>query len=219
MLLRRNKRAKRAIFKLDHAQQKITLTVPDQLSDTTIQELITGHASWLEQQRQKLTPTLYFEAGMSLPILGSKRQILNTGEKGEGPLLTISHLLIPGAPHQLGRRIETFLKQQARNYFSALAAKKATKLNKRITRVSVKDTRSQWGSCSSKGQLSFSWRLYLAPEFVVDYVIAHEVAHLVEMNHSSKFWAICDSLSQHRCQAEEWLRKNGGTLHRFKRKI
>ncbi|HCK20051.1 MAG TPA: M48 family peptidase, partial [Thalassospira sp.] len=91
----------------------------------------------------------------------------------------------------------------------------AEQINKKVNRISLKDTRTRWGSCSSSGNLSFSWRLVLAPEDVLDYVVAHEVAHLQELNHSARFWAVVDDLYGPSKKQQHWLKKNGPALHRY----
>ena len=88
-------------------------------------------------------------------------------------------------------------------------------LGKPHGRIAVRDTRSRWGSCSSKGTLSFSWRLVLAPPFVLDYLVAHEVAHLAHMNHSAAFWALARRLAPRMPEAELWLKVHGPVLHRY----
>ena len=90
----------------------------------------------------------------------------------------------------------------------------ATALGVTPRAIRLKDTRSRWGSCAPDGTLAFSWRLVMAPDWVLDYVVAHEVAHLRELNHSARFWAHVDRLTPHRDAAVEWLRVEGPALLR-----
>jgi len=90
----------------------------------------------------------------------------------------------------------------------------AAKLGVQIGGITLKDTRSRWGSCTAQGQLSLSWRLIFAPPHVLDYVCAHEVAHRLEMNHSPRFWALVEQQSPHRHAATLWLRQHGAALLR-----
>ena len=109
-----------------------------------------------------------------------------------------------------------FLKAEARREIGVRARAKAGQLGMPIKAIALRDTRTRWGSCSRKGGLTFSWRLILAPEFVLDYVVAHEVAHLKEMNHGPRFWALCESLTTADAKvARAWLRANGGALHAY----
>ncbi|HEY8013860.1 MAG TPA: M48 family metallopeptidase, partial [Dongiaceae bacterium] len=88
---------------------------------------------------------------------------------------------------------------------------------KRIRRIGVRDPRSRWGSCSPDGVLNFSWRLILAPRFVMDYVVAHEVAHLRELNHGPRFWRLAETLCPDMDRARDWLAIYGPGLHRYGR--
>ncbi len=96
-----------------------------------------------------------------------------------------------------------------------LALSKAKQLDKKIGRITIRDQRSRWGSCSSAGNLSFSWRLMLAPATILDYVVGHEVAHLVEMNHSQEFWHVVDLVVENPKKSRRWLKENGASLHRI----
>ena len=88
-------------------------------------------------------------------------------------------------------------------------------LGVKVKRISIRDQSSRWGSCTSAGSLSFSWRLILAPPYVLDYLAAHEVAHLVEMNHSARFWRVVGKVCPHTERAKTWLDTHGNDLHRY----
>ena len=79
--------------------------------------------------------------------------------------------------------------------------------------MTFKDTRSRWGSCTSDGRLAFSWRIVMAPPYVIDYLAAHEVAHLAEMNHGPRFWTACRRLCPRTDEAKAWLKRHGTMLH------
>jgi predicted metal-dependent hydrolase len=123
-------------------------------------------------------------------------------------------IVVPGARDRLPRRVGDFLRAEAKRRIAALAVPHAAALGVRARAIRVKDTRSRWGSCAPDGTLAFSWRLVMAPEWVADYVVAHEVAHLRELNHSPRFWALVEALSPHRDAAVEWLRAKGPALLR-----
>ena len=118
------------------------------------------------------------------------------------------------APH-VSRRVTDWLKKEARSEINARANAAAEALDKRILKIQIRDTRSRWGSCSEDARLSFSWRLMMAPENVLTYVVAHEVAHLVELNHSDRFWRLVDQLCPGNEPAKYWLKRHGASLHRF----
>ncbi len=122
-------------------------------------------------------------------------------------------LRVSGMPEHVGRRIAAFLKKEARADLKRLAATHAATIRAPIRSISMKDTRSRWGSCSSEGNLSFSWRIVMAPPSVIDYLAAHEVAHLKEMNHGPRFWALCKKLCPGMEEAKSWLKRHGSQLH------
>jgi predicted metal-dependent hydrolase len=118
------------------------------------------------------------------------------------------------APH-IDRRIGDFLRREAKRNLEAASMRYANALGVRIKRLAVRDQSSRWGSCSTSGALSFSWRLILAPPFVLDYLAAHEVAHLLEMNHSARFWRLVQKLCPDHERAKVWLDVHGTDLHRY----
>jgi len=115
----------------------------------------------------------------------------------------------------LSRRVADWLKKSARAEISKRTELSAQSIGQRVARLSVRDTRTRWGSCSEDGHLSFSWRLILAPEMVLDYVVAHEVAHLAELNHGHSFWRLVDQLCPGNKVPRHWLKRYGATLHRY----
>ena len=124
-------------------------------------------------------------------------------------------LRVSGMPEHIGRRIATFLKKEARADLERLSRLHAGSIKAPIRSISMKDTRSRWGSCSSEGNLSFSWRIVMAPPSVIDYLAAHEVAHLKELNHGPRFWKLTAELTRDADTARAWLQKHGPALHRF----
>jgi predicted metal-dependent hydrolase len=118
------------------------------------------------------------------------------------------------APH-VGRRVGDYLKRVAKRELDVASRRAAEQLKVTVKRVSVRDQSSRWGSCASTGVLSYSWRLILAPPFVLEYVAVHEVAHLIEMNHSARFWRLVDAHCPHAAQAKAWLDAHGSDLHRY----
>jgi predicted metal-dependent hydrolase len=112
-------------------------------------------------------------------------------------------------------RVRDFLTREARRDLAEAIERYAPRLSQRPTRMTLRDTRSRWGSCTARGELNFSWRLILAPPMVLDYLVAHEMAHLREMNHSPRFWALLGDLCPNVEAAEAWLKRNGSSLHRY----
>ena len=133
-----------------------------------------------------------------------------TGVSGDenGQVLAVS-----GEAAHLRRRVVDYLKREARRDLEAAVALHAGALSVRPTLMRVRDQRSRWGSCSGDGHLSFSWRLIMAPPFVLNYLAAHEVAHLLEHNHSRRFWRLVEQICPDRHRARAWLRSEGSSLH------
>ena len=122
---------------------------------------------------------------------------------------------MPARRAHINRRIGDFLRREAKRELEAASLRYASELGVSIRRVSVRDQASRWGSCSTAGVLSYSWRLILAPDFVLNYLAAHEVAHLVEMNHSVRFWRLVRRLFPDHERAKVWLDVHGSDLHRY----
>ena len=131
------------------------------------------------------------------------------------PGLDGPRLCVAGERPHVARRVIDFLKREARKDIEAAVRRHARAIGVEPKRIAVRDTVSRWGSCSSAGRLSFSWRLILAPPFVLDYLAAHEVAHLVHLNHSPKFWALLGRACPNTDRAEAWLKAHGASLHRY----
>ncbi|MEL6280973.1 MAG: M48 family metallopeptidase, partial [Pseudomonadota bacterium] len=135
--------------------------------------------------------------------------------RGVRPDFDAGRLDVGGPEVGIDRRVAAWLKEEARAWLLARAGVHAAQLGARFERIAIRDTTSRWGSCSASGALSFSWRLILAPDAVSDYVAAHEVAHLREMNHSARFWALVERLRPDWRAQRDWLRAHGADLHRY----
>ena len=166
-----------------------------------------------------LPETAPFRDGECVPVRGVMHRICHRPNK-RGTVWTDvldgkNVVYVAGEAPHLHRRLLDFLKREARRDLDEASRRYAAALDVKIGSISVRDQVSRWGSCSSAGALSFSWRLILAPSYVLDYLAAHEVAHLVEMNHSRKFWRILMSLCPDIDRAKEWLDAHGASLHRY----
>jgi predicted metal-dependent hydrolase len=174
--------------------------------------LLTAHADWVAQRLAALPVRLEFADGVLVPVDGRPRLIRHVADARGGAWLDGDEILVAGTVEFLPRRVADFFRLEARRRFSALAAEKAAQAGAKPRRVTVKDTRSRWGSCTADRTLSFSWRLLMAPGFVQDYVAAHEVAHLRHMNHGPHFWALVEELTPHTRTAMTWLHAEGAGL-------
>ncbi|HYC05188.1 MAG TPA: SprT family zinc-dependent metalloprotease [Azospirillaceae bacterium] len=218
--VRRSARASRLSLKVDAARDLVQVVVPFGVPEAEVARFVARHRDWLESRVQALPPRLSFEEGALVPILGVEH-VLRHDRAHRGAPKSVPmvggppELRVGGEPEFLGRRVLDHLKREARRRLVDLSTEKAARLGARVKGVTVRDTRSRWGSCSADGRLSYCWRLILAPEAVLDYVVAHEVAHLREMNHSSRFWALCASLTADVDAPRAWLKANGAKLHRY----
>ncbi|KQZ19439.1 hypothetical protein ASD50_08175 [Mesorhizobium sp. Root552] len=211
-----NNRARRLTLRIDAGGQGLRITVPPGLRRGEVEKFLHRHQGWLEQRLAKVPDRPQVRPGIKLPLYGvphmivhepGKRGTVSVGSDENGPTLVIH-----GERVHLPRRLTDYLKREARREIGALVERHTAKVGRKAKAVRFKDTSSRWGSCTSDGNLSFSWRIMMAPRPVINYLVAHEVAHLKEMNHGPKFWKLCEELcpDTERCRA--WLKKNGSAL-------
>ena len=193
--------------------------MPARASLKSAREFAERHAAWIGVRLRRLPRPVAFEPSATAPLRGVEHTIVHRPgargvvwiEQGErGPLLCVA-----GERPHVPRRVADFLKREALRDLEAAVARHARTIGVRPKRIAVRDTVSRWGSCSSTGRLSFSWRLILAPPYVLDYLAAHEAAHMAHMNHSPKFWALVGRASPDVDRAEAWLKAHGASLHRY----
>jgi predicted metal-dependent hydrolase len=211
--LRASRRAKRIILRIDPVGT-VTLVVPRRTTRDEAVAFARSKAEWLNDRLAALPKPVPFREGAELPLLGRTHRIRHD-PFAHGVRLGRGEIVVAGETGYLPRRVSDFLRREARRECAERARRFARRLGLCVGRVSVRDPKSRWGSCSHKGHLSFSWRLILAPEWVLDYVIAHEVAHLVEMNHGPRFWRLVERLYPDSVRPRDWLRRHGTRLHRY----
>lgn len=178
-------------------------------------DLLQAHAAWVMARLAALPAATPFVPGALVPVGGQSYRIVHLGTLRGATRLGEGVLEVAGDAAHLSRRVADFLRAEARRRIAVLATAKAAMLGRPPPRISIKDTKSRWGSCAPDGALAFSWRLVLAPPEVLDYVVAHEAAHLVHMNHGPRFWALCRELSPHAAAAKAWLSAHGARLLRY----
>jgi predicted metal-dependent hydrolase len=214
VILKQSSRARRISLRVSGLDSKVTLTVPRGVREREALDFAYSKADWLRQQISKQVAPVQVAFGAKLPIEGRQVRIVQ-GEK-KGVHLNEDELQVSGAPDTVASRVQAWLKAQARDRLAQASDRYAAQLGRGYTRISIRDTRSRWGSCSAQGGLMYSWRLILCPTDVLDYVAAHEVAHLQEMNHSDAFWAVVARLKPGYQPPRMWLRENGAHLHRYR---
>ena len=215
LTLRHNPRAKRISLKLNRKGDGLILVMARKSDKVPALKFLETQSQWALNHLQKFDPPILFEEGGAIPYLGQNFEICHNPDKRFGVEFIEDKIWVAGPKEHLARRLRDYIKKQAKDDISALAHIKAASLDKVPGRITIRDQRSRWGSCSAQGNLSFSWRLMLAPSTVLDYVVGHEVAHLVEMNHSPDFWNVVDKIVENPQKSRRWLKQNGPDLHRI----
>jgi predicted metal-dependent hydrolase len=215
----RSSRARRITLRIRAGTSEPILTVPTRGNLAVATDFAARHAGWLATRLARLPAQIPFRAGKTVPIRGVDHHIIETGAiRGVVRAMRVGEvrlLEVPGSPEHVARRVTDFLKREARHDLEIAVERHLAAAKVAARRISIKDTKSRWGSCSASGTLSFSWRLILAPPFVLDYLAAHEVAHLRELNHSHRFWRLTHQLCRRTDDAEAWMKRHGPQLHRY----
>jgi hypothetical protein len=218
--VRRHRRARRYSLRVHAATREVVLTVPPRGSLKEAHAFAQKHGGWIAARLGRLPEPARFAPGTMVPLRGEPHRIVH--RRGERGTVWIEigddgarALCVAGGEAHIARRVGDYLKREAKKDLEAASRRAAEQLGVKIKRVSIRDQASRWGSCSSTGVLSYSWRLILAPDFVLDYLAAHEVAHRVEMNHSRRFWRLVGRICPHVARAKIWLNLHGADLHRY----
>lgn len=214
--LRVSPRARRLRLHVDPRTRAVTLTVPKRTSRRSALAWAAGHRAWIEAALAAIPETIRFAPDALVPLHGVAHRIdwdparPRRIERGEGRL-------VAGGPAEgLDRRLLRWLKAHALDLLGRETRELAQRAGARVTRIGVGDPVSRWGSCSGSGAIRYSWRLILAPDFVRRATVAHEVAHLVHLNHGPAFHAlVADLLGADPRPARAWLKREGAALHRF----
>lgn len=211
----RHHNARRMTLRYDAQRHLIRMTLPPRAPAKIAMKFIQEKRDWLAEQVLKAPEFKPFEDGMRLPILGRKYRLKHVDSARGRVELTETQLIVPALPEHFARRTEDWLRAYAREALLAETKEMAAKLRVKFKQVRVRDTSSRWGSCTSGGNLSFSWRLIFAPRHVMTYLVAHEVAHLKEMHHGPAFWEAVEFLDPNHEAARAWLHHYGTELHRY----
>lgn len=237
--VRRSARAGRLTLRVNEARRGAVLTMPLRASLGDAGDFLNRHAAWLRERLAALPAPVPFADGALVPLRGITHAVRLVGRvRGRGVVWTVAGddgtdramswdpasppscasppaICVAGDREHVARRLADWLRREARKDLSARVARHAETLELQPKRLTVRDQATRWGSCSTTGALSFSWRLILAPHFVLDYVAAHEVAHMKEMNHGPAFWRLVRRAAPRTDEARRWLKTHGATLHRY----
>ncbi|MEM7169187.1 MAG: SprT family zinc-dependent metalloprotease [Pseudomonadota bacterium] len=211
----RHPTARRITLRLTTEGDAVRLVLPRATPLREGLDFAESQKDWLQARLQALPPRIPFRDGQVIPLLGVEHLIVHEPAGRRGVWQEGRQIIVSGKVEHLSRRLTDYLKTLARRTIVPRANEKAERLQKKPGRITLRDSRSRWGSCSANGNLNFSWRLILAPEHVLDYVVAHEVAHLVEHNHGPRFWVLAAQLTDDLEGAKKWLKRRGHCLHRY----
>jgi hypothetical protein len=211
ILLRRSARARRLTLRVSRIDGRVTLTLPPRVAEREALRFAREREAWLRGHIAGHTAPAALAPGGTVLFEGRALPLVSAPVRGPRLKDGVLHLPEDGAP--CGPRVAAFLRTAARDRLAAASDRHAAALGRGYGRITLRDTRSRWGSCSSDGNLMYSWRLIMAPPEVLDYVAAHEVAHLQEMNHSAAFWAVVARLLPGYAAPRAWLREHGAQLH------
>lgn len=217
LVVRRSRQAKRLLLRVDPRSGAAILTLPWRVPLAEGRAFVARHEGWIAKARAALPPQASLAPGSSLTILGTAITLLHDPAAGRRPVFDpeAARLTLGGAESEFQNRVRRFLREHAAAHITPKARAMADSAGRAILQIRIGDQKSRWGSCTADGVLSFSWRLICAPEWVVDYVVAHEVAHLVELNHSQQFWAVVDRLYGNHSRPRAWLKRYGASLQRI----
>ncbi len=208
--LRRSARARRMSLRVGRSDGRVTLTLPAGMSERQAGTFVRDQAAWVRRAVAAVPALRVVRVGGSVPLLGRDVPVV----AGSGRAARHLGATIAVADDvQAGRRVQALLLSLARTHLAASVDRYAEAIGRRPAKLSLRDTRSRWGSCSSRGALMFSWRLVMAPPEVLNYVAAHEVAHLLHMDHSPRFWTAVERLVPDYAVHRAWLRTDGAALH------
>lgn len=219
LTVRENRRATRITLRIEPGGKALKMTVPTGLRRHEVDAFLERHEGWLKERiaRMEARAVASLTDGGAVPLRGVSHRIEHTGKvRGVTKSVVVDGkpvLQVSGLPEHLPRRIADFLKKEARRDLETRVGVHAASVGRKVKSMALKDTRSRWGSCSHAGALSFSWRIVMAPPEILDYLAAHECAHLKEMNHGPRFWSLCEALCPGTPQAKAWLNEHGNALH------
>lgn len=213
--LRRSDRARKIALRVDPAKQLPELVLPWRVAESEGFEFVRSRAGWLRDRLAVQPPHVPFRDGECIPLQGLPHRIVHDPGARRGVWREADCIVVSGRAEHLARRLHDWLRREAHAKIEPAVQDKARALDRSVGKITVRNQRSRWGSCAPSGNLSFNWRLILTPGWVLDYVVAHEVAHLVVPNHSAAFWRTVDRLTPNAKTGRTWLRQNSDRLFRY----
>lgn len=212
---RRHAKARRLVLRLSRDRAGVIVTLPPRVGRKEALDFAGRSSSWILARLAAEPVVRPVAAGSTILLRGEERRIVHSGSRRGAVTFEGDAILVAGDAAHLERRLVDWLKAEARNDLVKASEAYALAMGVKFHRVTVRDQKSRWGSCSPDGTLSYSWRLVLAPPFVLDYVAAHEVAHLKHMNHGRQFWRLVLTHCSNASRAKAWLKQHGAELHAY----
>ena len=213
--VRRHARARRLVLRVSANCDALLLTMPPGVPLAEGLTMIQRERSWIERRLRALPQRQPFIDGASIPLLGETVRIRQRLDRPRGVARVGDTIEVGGPQDYLAARLIRWLRDMALRELTARSAAKAGQLGRSPRSVRVREMRSRWGSCSLRGDITYNWRLIMAPPAIVDYVAAHEVAHLACHGHDAAFWATVGRLTNDVTSARHWLRSEGNQLLRY----
>ena len=221
--VRRHAGARRLTLRVSKTRRAVVVTVPSGCRIEEADRFLKTNIDWVRERLGRVPDPVPLADGETLPLRGNLHRLCFIGPMRGAPVASIEHrpaevmprLNVSGLAEHAGRRLKDWLFAEALKDLDERVRCHAASLGVRVRHISLRDQTTRWGSCSANGFLSFSWRLILAPPYVLDYVAAHEVAHLLEMNHGARFWRLVAKAVPRIEDAKHWLRHEGTDLHRY----
>ncbi len=202
-------------LKIDPKERCPVLSIPMFCTRKRAVRFVNENMGWIITGLKKLPERKYFSNGETISLFGQQITISHQEKARCGVRLEGDVLIVSGGAEFLHRRVKDYIKKEAEKEFFAMSAVLAGKINCKVNGVCIKDTKSRWGSCSSLNNINYSWRIALAPKYVIDYLMAHEVAHLKHQDHSTAFWRTVADLYPNWKQGHDWLKVRGKTLYAY----
>ena len=210
-------RSRRLSIRIDKKDRMAVLTVPKYCSKRKAISFVEAHQEWVIENLKKIPELKKFKNNDVISLFGKEYTIVHSQIRGGTKLDKKNKILyVSGGIEFLHRRVKDFIKKMALEEFTKRSREVAEKIGKTVHHVCIKDTKSRWASCSTLNNINYSWRLALAPEYVIRYIVAHEVSHLKHQDHSAYFWALVEFLEEDAHFGREWLTEKGHTLYIYK---
>lgn len=208
-------RCRRLSLRIDAKERSVVLSLPPLCSVKRAVNFVNENRAWIEAHLLSIPVTRKFTDGDVITIFGKTLTIKHCPDRKCGVTLEDDCIKVSGAIEFLPRRVRDFIKKESLQKLTQMSREKAAQIGCCVKKVTIKDTKSRWGSCSTLGNINYNWRIALAPEEAIDYLAAHEVSHLKHPDHSRAFWECVKSLSPYAESGRRWLKQNGNLLYAY----